>query len=163
MQNLICMIWNKPTVKQAVVLFTIRDQCFCGAGVIWAKHPRLSVFILQLCWFCLFSVSYIIHIFDLFFKHTDDEKHLNIPRIRTAKHSHKIAQCVCVTQNPIVCGWCITNGAAYVNICLAEGVYSLSYLNKQIISGSAPLPSGTCFSFTEMTLSAGSEREGRVP
>lgn len=47
------------------------------------------------------------------------------------------------------------HGAVYVNICLAQGVYSLSYLKKQIISGSAPLPCGTCSSFTEIILCAG--------
>ena len=50
------------------------------------------------------------------------------------------------------------HGAVYVNICLAQSVYSLSYLKKQIISGSAPLPSGTCSSFTEIILSVGRAR-----
>lgn len=49
----------------------------------------------------------------------------------------------------------------YVNICLAQGVYSLSYLKKQIISGSAPLPRGTCSAFSETILSAG-RGEGEV-
>lgn len=40
----------------------------------------------------------------------------------------------------------------------AEGARSLSYLKKQIISGSAPLPCGTCSSLPEMILSAGREK-----
>lgn len=52
---------------------------------------------------------------------------------------------------------------AYVNVCWAEGARSLSYLKKQIISGSAPLPCGTCSSFPEMILSAGGEKEPGTP
>lgn len=57
----------------------------------------------------------------------------------------------------------VWHGAAYVNICLAGGAYSLSYLKKQIISGSAPLPRGTCSPLTEIILSVGvgeDKREG---
>lgn len=48
---------------------------------------------------------------------------------------------------------------ANVNVRGAEGARSLGYLKKQIISGSAPLPCGTCSSFPEMILSAGRERD----
>lgn len=48
---------------------------------------------------------------------------------------------------------------ANVNVRGAEGARSLGYLKKQIISGSAPLPCGTCSSFPEMILSAGTERD----
>lgn len=47
---------------------------------------------------------------------------------------------------------------ASVNVRGAEGARSLGYLKKQIISGSAPLPRGTCSSFPEMILSAGKKR-----
>lgn len=50
--------------------------------------------------------------------------------------------------------------SVYVNIYLAQGIYSPSYLKKQIISGSAPLPRGTYSSFTEIILSAGKGRVG---
>lgn len=43
------------------------------------------------------------------------------------------------------------------NVRGAEGAHPLGYLKKQIISGSAPLPCGTCSSFPEMILSAGRE------
>lgn len=48
----------------------------------------------------------------------------------------------------------------YVNVCLAQGIYSVGYLKKQIISGSAPPSCGTRSSFAEIFLAAGKVNVG---
>ena len=103
--------------------------------------------------------SYINCLFDLFFFFFFSQKTprwwqtLPFPthsRIDTPHLKRHCSRRVSVTPR--------RHGAVYVNICLAQSVYSLSYLKKQIISGSAPLPSGTCSSFTEIILSVGRAR-----
>lgn len=130
------------------------SERFIGVRVIWAKHPWLSAFIF-LFWFVrLFSASYINHVWPFFF--------LKSPQMMTnIWTSHVPEQINSHTKVSYLNDgrgrgfWCsMWHETAYVSICSAEGIYSLSYLKEQIISGSAPLPRGTCSSFTEIILSA---------
>lgn len=152
------------------IWFVCMCVCICDVRGMWAKKKKRS-------WLRLFysSVeivlwvfgSYINRIFDLFFsfflffllpkKHPDDDKH----RL-SHTHTHTDTEGLLNFTPPETPLWSgggsVTprrHGAVYVNVCLAQSVYSLSYLKKQIISGSAPLPSGTCSSFTEIILSVG--------
>lgn len=171
--------WGKKNeqtfpLKQAVLLFTMREwgkpklqvmlhkKCILSPPLQWcechmSKTPMAeclysSVFLVVVLVFCLLHKPHFWPF--CFLKDPDDDKHLNLPRTWIDKHSHKDMK-VCYLKHDCGRGSIMWHGAAYVNICLAEGVYSLSYLKKQIISGWAPLPCGTCSSFTEIILSAG--------
>lgn len=129
-------------VQSTVFKETPMAECLYSSGFFWGL-------------LCLFSALHKPHFWPFcFLKDPDDDKHLNFPRTWIAKHSHKDMK-VCYLKHDCGRGSIMWHGAAYVNICLAEGVYSPSYLKKQIISGWAPLPCGTCSSFTGIILSAG--------
>ena len=136
-------------------------MCLCDVKGMWVKRPWLSAFI-RLLWlvFWIFG-SYINRMFDLLFflrapRWWQTSKLPTYPDANTQRHRRSVNlkhHCGPGSVRP-----CDMEIAVYVNICLAHSAYSLSYLKKQIISGSAPLPCGTCSSFTEIILSA---RRGR--